>query len=134
MGHFAGSVLPGRANKPCQYRVIPTPQRNFGPQCQKAYHWAKDSRSKFHKDGTTPTSQVQGSNFSQFSSVAQSFRLFAPLPMKSSRHKTQSRCQCSFTPAYLIFTGLYSTHQMDPVRLKLSPSLRSVIDTGKEHG
>ena len=61
-------------------------------------------------------------------------RLLAPLPMKSSRHKTQSRCQCSFTPAYLIFTGLYSTHQMDPVRLKLSPSLRSVIDTGKEHG
>lgn len=53
--------------------------------------------------------------------------------MNSSRQKSQSRCQCSFTPAYLIFTGPYSTHPMDPVGLKLSPSLRSVIDTGKEH-
>ena len=36
------------------------------PQCQKGYHWAKDCRSKFHKNGTILTSQVQRSNFPQF--------------------------------------------------------------------
>ena len=36
------------------------------PRCQKGYHWVKDCRSKFHKDGTKLTPQVQESNFSQF--------------------------------------------------------------------
>jgi len=42
------------------------PPKTPCPLCQKGYHWAKYCRSKFHKDGTMLTPQVQGSNFSQF--------------------------------------------------------------------
>ena len=42
------------------------PPKALCPRCQKGHHWAKDCRSKFHKDGTTLTPQVEGGNFSQF--------------------------------------------------------------------
>ena len=42
------------------------PPKTACPLCQKGYHWAKDCRSKFHKDGSTLAPQEQGTNFSQF--------------------------------------------------------------------
>ena len=65
-GIFAGNVLPSRDKKPVPIRTKTNLPKTPCPRCQKGYHWAKDCRSKFHKDGTMLTPQVQGSNFSQF--------------------------------------------------------------------
>ena len=54
----------GQQAMPIQTKT--NPPKTPCPRCQKGYHWAKDCRSKFHRDGTTLTPQVQGSKFSQF--------------------------------------------------------------------
>ena len=54
----------GQQAMPIQTKI--NPPKTPCPQCQKGYHWAKDCRSKYHKDGTTLTLQVQGGNFSLF--------------------------------------------------------------------
>lgn len=40
------------------------------PRCQKGYHWGKDCKSKYHKDGT-PLGAVPGKAVRQFTSPAQ---------------------------------------------------------------
>ena len=66
MGHFCLQCPAKQGQQAVPIQTNTNPPKALCPQCQKGYHWAKDCRSEFHKDGTTLTPQVQKSNFSQF--------------------------------------------------------------------
>ena len=66
MGHFCLQCPAKQGQQAVPIQTNTNPPKALCPQCQKGYHWAKDCRSEFHKDGTTLTPQVQGGNFSQF--------------------------------------------------------------------
>ena len=57
MGHFCWQCPAKQGQQAMPIQTKTNPPKTHCPQCQKVYHWAKDCRSKFHKDG---------SNFSQF--------------------------------------------------------------------
>ena len=65
-GIFAGNVLPSRDNKPCQYRLIPTPQRHFAPDARNGIIGQRTTDLNFIRMGLRSPLQVQGGNFSQF--------------------------------------------------------------------
>ena len=79
-GIFACNVLPRRGQQAMPIQANTNPPKTPCPRCQKGCHWVKDCRSKFHKDGTTLTPQVQGSNFSQFQGNGQQGQ---PQPQKT---------------------------------------------------
>ena len=64
-GIFAGTVLPSRDNKPCQYRLKLTLQRHLAHEARRGIIGQK-TVDLDSINGTTLTPQVQGSNFSQF--------------------------------------------------------------------
>ena len=66
MGHFCWQCPAKQGQQALPIQTNTNPPKAPCPQCQKGYHWAKDCRSKFHKDGTMLTPQVQEGNFSQF--------------------------------------------------------------------
>ena len=66
MGHFCWQCPAKQGQQAMPIQTKTNPPKTLCPRCQKRYHWTKDCRSKFHKDGTMLTPQVQGSNFSQF--------------------------------------------------------------------
>ena len=66
MGHFCWQCPAKQGQQAVPIQTNTKPPKTPCPRCQKGYHWAQDCRSKFHKDGTMLTPQVQGSNFSQF--------------------------------------------------------------------
>ena len=66
MGPFCQQCPAKKEQQAVPIQTNTKPPKTPCPRCQKGYHWAKDCRSKFHRDGTTLTPQVQGSNFSQF--------------------------------------------------------------------
>ena len=55
-GHFVHTCPPKTAgsslSNPASMAVTPNLPRIPSPSCQKGYHWAKEYRSKFHKNGT----------------------------------------------------------------------------------
>ena len=48
---FAGNVLPSRDNKLCQYRLIPTPQRDFAPDARNGITGQKTLDLNFMRMG-----------------------------------------------------------------------------------
>ena len=66
IGHFCWQCPAKQGQQAVAIQTNTKPPKTPCPRCQKGYHWAQDCRSKFHKDGTMLTPQVQGSNFSQF--------------------------------------------------------------------
>ena len=64
MGLFCWKCPAKQGKQALTIQTNTNPPKALCPQCQK--YWAKDCRSKFHKNGTTLTLQVQESNFSLF--------------------------------------------------------------------
>ena len=66
MGYFCRQCPAKQGQQAMPIQTKTNPPKTPCPRCQKGYLWAKDCRSKFHKDGSTLAPQEQGTNFSQF--------------------------------------------------------------------
>ena len=66
IGHFCWQCPAKQGQQAVAIQTNTKPPKTPCPRRQKGYHWSKVCRSKFHKDGTMLTPQVQGSNFSKF--------------------------------------------------------------------
>ena len=65
-GHFTCTCPQRTANSsqpnPASTAMIPYLPKSLCPRCQKGYHWAKDCRSRFHKNGTSLVPEKQSGN------------------------------------------------------------------------
>ena len=65
-GHFTCACPQKTANSsqpnPASTAMIPYLPKSLCPRCQKGYHWAKDCRSRFHKNGTSLVPEKQSGN------------------------------------------------------------------------
>ena len=65
-GHFTCACPQRTANSsqpnPATTAMIPSLPKSLCPRCQKGYHWAKDCRSRFHKNGTSLVPDQQSGN------------------------------------------------------------------------
>ena len=66
MGHFCWQCPAKQRQQAVPIQTKTNPPKTPCPRCQKRYHWAKDCWSKFHKDETTLTPQIQKVIFLSF--------------------------------------------------------------------